>query len=236
MISLSHQTLLIIAPHPDDEVLGCGGLIYKIKQLGGKVYVIFMTAGDTKEYSEKGNSTLNQRLSEIEDAARYLKYDDYHIAFPGNGHHLKLDTVPQKDLITMIESQSKISLNTIKPTIVATPYLHDYNQDHRSTTKAVFAATRPTPEDIKAMPPVILGYECVSIADWWDDPRRINVYLSLSDTDLDAKITALSLYSSQIRTGYHARSLQSIKTLAYYRGMQSGRKAAEAFYCYRAII
>lgn len=235
-MNLENQTLLVVAPHPDDEILGCGGLISKIKQEGGNVYVLFMTVGDTKEYSQNGHSTKDERLREIEAAAKYLEYDDYAIAFEGNEYHLKLDAVPQKDIIEQIEAVSPVALNKIRPTIVATPYHEDYNQDHRSTTQAVFSASRPAPEESKPLQPLVLGFECVSVADWWAGPRTINTYLPLTDEELERKITALALYTSQIRTGFHARSLHSIKTLAYFRGLHIAMQAAEAFYSYRLVL
>lgn len=236
MIDLTGQRLLVVAPHPDDEVLGCGGLIRKVKSEGGKVYVLYMTVGDTKEFSQNGHSTKEQRLREIEKVAAYLHYDDYAIAFEGNEYHLQLDTIAQKEIIGYLEHTSSISLEKIQPTILATPYLSDYNQDHKATTKAIFSAARPAPWDTKPFQYVVLGYECVSVADWWSSPRNINTYLPLSDEELEEKITALSLFASQIRTGYHARSLHSIRTLAYFRGLHIGQKAAEAFYSYRLII
>src|SRR4051812_37271375 len=90
MIDLKNQILLVISPHPDDEVLGSGGLIKRIKDEGGKVYVLFLTVGVTVEYSQKGISTESERLKEIEEAAKYLKYDDYRIVFIGEDYHLKL--------------------------------------------------------------------------------------------------------------------------------------------------
>lgn len=235
-MNLQKQTLLVVAPHPDDEILGCGGLIHKIKQEGGKVYVLFMTVGDTKEYSQNGHSTKDERLKEIEAAAKYLQYDDYAIAFAGNDYHLRLDTIPQKDIIDTIEHSSPVSLNNIRPTIIATPYLDDYNQDHRNATKAVFSAARPVPEETKPFQPLVLGFECVSVADWWAGSRNINTYLPLTNEDVERKITALSCYTSQIRSGFHARSLQSIRTLAYFRGLHIAKEAAEAFYSYRIVL
>jgi len=237
MLDLRKQILFIVAPHPDDEVLGCGGLIKKIKDAGGKVYVLFMTVGNTNDYSQKGFSSANERIKEIEKVASFLQYDDYAIAFQGNDFHLKLDQIPQKDIINQIENGTKISLNKIKPTIVATPYHSDFNQDHRSATQAVFAATRPAPDDQKPLQKTILGFESVITADWWDTtPRHMNMFISLNDKDLSVKILSLKLYQSQIRNGAHTRSPSAIKNLAHFRGIQSGTTAAEAYHSYRVII
>lgn len=237
MLNFKRQTLLVLSPHPDDEVLGCGGLIKRIKDEGGKVYILFLTVGQTNDYSKKGNSTASQRLSEIERAAKFLKYDGYKIAFEGDKYHLKLDQIPQKDIMQEIENGKDISLNVLKPTIVATPHLSDYNQDHRATAEAVFAATRPAPEEVKPLQRIVLGYESVATADWWDmSPRNLNVLVTLKKNELETKLKALKLYGSQVRNGYHPRSLRSVKNLAHFRGLQAGTEAAEAFFSYRIIL
>lgn len=237
MMSLENQKLFIISPHPDDEVLGCGGLIKRVKDTGGKVYVLFLTTGMTLDYSPKGISTVDERFAEIKQVAKYLNYDGYRIAFPGNDYHLRLDKVPQKDIINEIENGDKISLSALKPTIVAAPIYPDYNQDHRACARALFAATRPAPDDTKPLQPIILGYESVPTADWWNTTENnMNFFVSLSEEQLRTKIEALSLYKSQLRQAAHPRSLQSMRNLAYYRGMHAGLPAAEAFFVYRNIV
>ncbi len=165
MIPLNKQRLLVIAPHPDDEVLGCGGFIRRIKDEGGKVFILFLTVGTTKDFSRSGISTDSQRILEIKKVASFLKFDGWRIAFPGDDYHLKLDNIPQKDIIHEIERGEQISIQTIKPTIILTPQSADYNQDHRACTEAVFAVTRPAPNDLKPLQRVVLGYESVP-AEW----------------------------------------------------------------------
>ncbi len=237
MLNLKNQTLLLIAPHPDDEILGCGGLIKRIKEGGGKVYALFMTVGTTQDYAANGISTYDQRLKEIEKVSKFLGYEDYRIAFPGNDHHLRLDSIPQIDLISSIENTHKISLNRLRPTIIATPQPFDYNQDHRAVAEAVIAATRPAPDGYKSLQKTILGYEFSATAHWSiATPNNPNFFVELKDEDLSVKIKALKLYSSQIREGAHTRSTDAMKNLAYLRGAQVGVKAAEAFYSYRILV
>src|SRR5947199_322617 len=104
MIALNDKKLLIISPHPDDEVLGCGGLISKIKAGGGKVYVLFLTVGDTEDYRKEGMSSGSERMREIESVAKYMNYDDFRIAFQGNQYHLRLDQLAQLDLMKELEN------------------------------------------------------------------------------------------------------------------------------------
>ena len=89
MINLAKQRLMILAPHLDDEVLGCGGLIHRVKQAGGEVFVLFMTVGTTQDYSQAGVSSAERRRAETEEAAAFFGYDGYHLAFPGEEHHLR---------------------------------------------------------------------------------------------------------------------------------------------------
>ena len=232
-VSFKNQRLLIVSPHPDDEILGCGGLIKRIKDQGGKVYVLFLTVGDTQEYSKRGISNGHERISEIEKVAKFLKYDDYQILFEGNTFHLRLDSIPQIELISKIEE----SLNRIKPTIIAFPQFQDYNQDHRTTAQAVITATRPAPPEFKSFQPLVLAYESVSVASWAqgqiDNP---NFFVKLSEDELSFKLKALGMYKSQVRKGAHPRSLKSLGNLARYRGVQCGVEAAEAYICYRNLI
>lgn len=227
------QKLLIVSPHPDDEVLGCAGLIKKIKDQGGKIYVLFLTVGDTQEYSKKGISNGHERISEIEKVAKFLGYDEYQILFEGNTFHLRLDSIPQIELVSKIEE----SLNRIKPTIVAMPQPRDYNQDHRTTAQAVITATRPAPGDFKPFQRLVLAYESVAVANWAHQrSENPNFFVELGKEDLNTKLKALSMYKSQVRKGAHARSLRSLENLAHYRGMQCGVEAAEAYICLRYVV
>lgn len=237
MLDLKRQTLLILAPHPDDEILGCAGLIQRIKHAGGRIYVLFLTVGDTKDYTAKGLSTEKERRAEIEKVAKLLKYDDYEIAYPGGEYHLRLDQLPQKDLISRIENSGRISLDKIQPTIVATTHPADYNQDHRACAEAVFAATRPKPRAHKESPSIVLGYDSVATSQWANVPtRQSNFFIELSTANLQTKINAMKLYKSQIRNGGHQRSVFGIKTIAQYRGFQAGVSLAEGYFTYRLVI
>ena len=235
MLDLAKQKLLVIAPHPDDEVVGCGGLIKRIKDEGGKVYVLYLTVGDTKDFSKKGMSFGKEREREIESVARFLKFDDYHLAFKGNDYHLKLDILGQKRLMDMIERESSVALEKIKPTVVAFPSTRTYNQDHRIASFAAHAAIRPADGRVKHFVKLVLGYEEPS--DSWTMQERMepNFFIKLTEKSLDAKIKAMNLYRSQARIGYNTRSKQTLQSLAYLRGSQSGTKIAEAFVSYRVI-
>lgn len=236
MMKLNNQKLLVIAPHADDEVLGCGGLIHRIKKEGGKVYVLFLTLGTTRDYSPQGISTAGSRNKEIAAVMKYLKVDNYDIAFPGDKFHLKLDTIPSLDIIGMIEKKSQVSVEKVRPTIIASTQVSDYNQDHRAAAYACIAATRPAPHDLKPFIPLVLGYEFAANSWSITEPNVSNFFISLDKEDLAAKIKAMQLYQSQTRGGSHTRSLITLENLAKLRGAQVGSFAAEAFYCHRYYL
>ncbi|MBI3282636.1 PIG-L family deacetylase [Candidatus Curtissbacteria bacterium] len=235
MLSLTAQKLLIIAPHPDDEVIGCGGLIKRIKDSGGKVYVLYLTVGDTRDFTKKGLSTGDEREKEIEAVVKYLKIDGWDLAFAGNDYHLQLDKLGQKALMDVIERDSKVSIENIKPTIVAIPCAGSYNQDHKIAAPAAFATLRPTPTSSKHFVETILEYE--EPADNWSfKASNLNFFVALFREELDAKLVALKLYKSQLREAPHMRSAEIIRALAKLRGAQIGSNFAEAFKLYRAVF
>ncbi len=235
MLNLKNQRVLIIAPHPDDEIIGCGGMISKMKELGSKVYVLFLTVGDTEDFSANGFSSINERLQEIEAVAKYLSYDDYHIAFGSNNHHLRLDNHAQLELINAIERETPLSLEKLKPNLVLFPSSTNYNQDHRAAAQATFAACRPASRQYKYQPQMVFSYEVA--ADQWNMEKLFspNFFMKLSSQQLDRKLRALRLYKSQLRQRANPRSPKTLEGLAALRGSQSGNSFAEAFYCHRFL-
>jgi N-acetylglucosamine malate deacetylase 1 len=231
----SSDTLLVIAPHPDDEVIGCGGLIQKVKNAGGKAYVIFLTNGDTNDFSKNGPSTASERDIEIENVSKFLEFDGYHIAFEGNDFHLKLDTLGQKKIMEMIERESPYSIEKIKPTIVVFPSVNSYNQDHRLAAMAAHACLRTSSKE-KHYIETVISYEFP--ADFWslqDEPLR-NCFLPLTEEEWKKKIDALKLYKSQWREFPSSRSEKSLTALATLRGGESLSDFAEAFFIHRGVI
>ncbi|MBI2594197.1 PIG-L family deacetylase [Candidatus Curtissbacteria bacterium] len=227
--------MLVLAPHPDDEVIGCGGLIAKIKNSGGKVFVLYLTVGETRDFTKKGLSTIPERQKEIETVAKFLKFDGWDIAFVGNDHHLRLDLLGQKALMDVIERDSEVAIEKVKPTMITFPSPVSYNQDHRIAALAVHASLRPASRNLKHFVPTVIAYE--SPADFWNlESQEINFWVSLSSKDLSTKLTALKLYRSQIRPDPNPRSEVLLKTLAVLRGSQIGVEFAEGYKLLRAIL
>jgi LmbE family N-acetylglucosaminyl deacetylase len=234
VIDWQSQRVLILSPHPDDEVIGCGGLISKVKDEGGQVFVQFVTLGDTRDVSATGLSTTDRRLAEIERVAGVLKYDDWDIALSGSQYHLRLDAMAQIDLIGVIEAGCRLSVRAVEPTIVLLPSPLSYNQDHRAVAEATLTALRPAGREHTA-PTVVAIFE--EIADQWT-PRSTtppNLFVDLDATHLDDKITAMRSYASQVRSHPHTRSLEALRTMAVVRGAHSGVGYAEAYHCVRWV-
>ena len=236
MLELRKQKLLVVAPHPDDEVVGCGGLIKKIKDGGGRVYVLFLTVGDTRDFSKRGLSTGKERQREIEKVAKFLKFDNYHLVYPGNDYHLRLDLWGQKALMDTIERESPVSIEKVKPTIVVFPQPASYNQDHRVAALATQASLRPAPRVDKHFVPYVLSYE--EPADRWTMEARgeVNFFVELTKRELEVKISALKLYKSQLRRAPNLRSGEVIRSLAILRGAQFGTDFAEGYVLHRTTF
>lgn len=234
MINFANKKLLVIAPHPDDEVIGCGGLISHVKAAKGEVYVLFLTVGSTPNFSRFGRSTEQERMKEIERVAKFMGYDGWRVAFPGDAYHLKLDVLPQRELVREIEVGAGISLEAIRPDIIVFPLVNDYNQDHRAAAAACFSACRPAPRKEKYIPDLVMSYE--TPMDWWSHPTggpNPNLFVTLTTQQVKKKTKAMSLYKSQVREKGHPRNGKSLQVLTELRGACVGASAAEGFYCHK---
>jgi LmbE family N-acetylglucosaminyl deacetylase len=237
MLALESMTALVIAPHPDDEIFGCGGTIHRIKAAGGKVYVLYVTVGTTADFSARGCSTAEERVSEIGKVARFLGLDGYAVALPGDRYHLRLDAVPQAELVHAIERAGDISLQGIRPDMVLAPCVSDYNQDHRAVGSATITAVRPGPRQYRAFQPLVLTYELPYHQ--WNTAHALptpGLYVTLEPANLAAKRNALALYASQLKSPESPLSLHGVEALAAYRGLQCGAAAAEAFQIQRLVL
>lgn len=237
MLELEPKTTLVIAPHPDDEVFGCGGFIRRLKKTGHKVYVLYMTVGTTRDFSSRGESLADERLADMEKVVDFLEIDGYAIALPGDEYHLQLDAAPQKTLVHAIERGDDISLEGLRPELVLTPSDIDYNQDHRAVSRATMTALRPASKRYKGFQPMVMTYE-LPYHQWnvADAPAGADFYVTLSAEDLGAKVSALELYESQLKAPDSPLSVHGVRTLAAFRGLQCAEAFAEAYKIRRMVI
>ena len=229
LINFKNTRLLVIAPHADDEVLGCGGLISKIKSVGGKVFVLIFNIGSIEKYNNKKFTAL--RKKEASAAMKFLKVDKYDTIFDSPNDNRYLDAKPLHELISKIESESKVSLGKIKPTIVAIPSINSHHQDHIHVFKACIAALRPLRTPRASM---VVSYEVPEHSRWSaSGVFQPNLYIDI-EKHLTRKISAFYKYKSQVRAG--GRDKHTIKNHAEYRGKEVGRKVCEAYFVHRLMI
>lgn len=229
---MNNKKILIIAAHPDDEVLGCGGTIAKLAREGNVVYSLFLgegvTSRDEKRDRKKREKELKELRKQIEKAGRILSISNsFAFDFPDN----RFDTVAMLDIVKTIE---KVKID-VKPDIVFTHHRGDLNVDHRITFEAVMTAFRPIEaENTKE----IYSFEVPSSTEW-NAPIPTsyfmpNYFVDIAKT-LDLKIRAMKEYKSEIRGYPHPRSPEAIKIYAKRWGIQAGLQAAEAFEIIRMI-
>ena len=215
--------VLVITPHPDDEVLGCGGTISKHSNQGDEVYNCIITKAYISDWSEE---FIENRKKEIEKANKILGVKNtYFLDYPT----VKLDTIPQKKLN---EAIYKV-VDEVKPDVVYIPHKGDLNKDHRLIFESSLVATRPVNHKVKR----ILSYETLSETEWgWPiEPFVPNVYVDVSGT-FEKKIEAMKAYESELKQCPHPRSLEIIEVLAKKRGSEVGIKFAEAFILIREVV
>ena len=225
------ERVLVVAPHPDDEVLGCGGLLAKLVDARGRAHVVFMSVDGLHHYGLSGGTSFEERVKEIEQVAQLLNFT-WEIVYPNQDMIEKLDTVPKRDLVDRFE---KI-YNDHKPELLLLPCFIDYDQDHRRTFETAFAAARPiSPRFGKWLIPTVLAYEQNKLNFAWQDLPKCPMYLDISD-HIDKKIAAIEAYATQSRPTPHVRSSVGVRALARIRGADIGVDYAEAFQVFRAVL
>ena len=223
--------ILIIAAHPDDEVLGCGGTIARLTGERHDVYVAILGEGITSRHDKREQA--NQRIiKELQDRSRQASkllgvkelflYD-----FPDN----RFDTVPLLDIVKTVEKL----INRFQPEIVYTHHGGDLNIDHVITHRAVMTATRPVENcSVKE----IYTFEVPSSTEWAFSQFRPafspNMFMDISDT-LELKIQAMQLYESETRLFPHPRSPEALRAIAKRWGGAVGLETVEAFELVRAV-
>lgn len=233
--------ILVIAAHPDDEVLGMGGTISKYTKRGDEVKIIIMATGifarrsntyknkSRYEIDKKTKQSMKKQLLELQSdakrAAKIMGVNNLQFAnFPDN----EMDTVSNLEITKKIES----IIEEFNPSIVFTHSPHDVNVDHRMIYSATLTATRPTKE---CKVNEVISFEVPSSTEWYfPSTFSPNIFVDISK-ELDVKEKALLSYKNEIREFPHPRSIEGIRTIAKRWGTVSGFKAAEAFCLVRQL-
>lgn len=217
--------VLVIAAHPDDEVLGAGGTIIQYARRGAEVTVAVLTDGAATRYSRRMAGVLRKNClacGEILGTREIIFLD-----LPNQ----KLDSLPLFDVIRPIESV----IEKVRPHVLFVHHGGDLNQDHRLAYEACMVAGRPLPgTPIRA----ILSYAVASSTEWNCVSRERafvpNVFVDISDV-LEDKIRAFRRYRSEQRPYPHPRSLRALRVAAQQTGISAGLRAAEGFMLVRGI-
>ncbi len=219
------KRILIVAAHPDDEVLGCFGTVARLINEGYEAYTLILGEGKTSR--ESGNTkkeliTLHKEINKANESIGIKKV--FIESFPDN----RFDSV---DLLDIVKVISKVK-EEVRPDIIFTHYERDLNIDHRLTYQAVITATRPMVDECVKE---IYSFEILSSTEW-NYPLSFSpdTYFDIRDT-IESKITAMQAYASELREYPHPRSLEGIRLNARYRGMQVEKEYVEAFKSVRVL-
>lgn len=224
--------ILVVAAHPDDEVLGCGGTIARHAEAGDQVNVLIVAEGATSRQKQRDRTQTTLELSNLAKAAQrageILGAKGVELLdLPDN----RLDSLDRLDLIKEIEMR----VARHQPQVVYVHHAGDVNVDHRRLHEAVVTACRPTPGNTVQR---LLSFEVASSTEW-QAPGSAPAFQPNWFVDISAqwarKRDALEAYNSEMRPWPHARSIEALEHLARWRGAQVGVEAAEAFCLLRQL-
>ncbi|MCR4315343.1 MAG: PIG-L family deacetylase [Planctomycetes bacterium] len=233
---LSRQRLLVISPHADDETLFSGGLMSKIKSLGGEVFVICFSVGNLDHFDDKDGHIVerNVRQYELGKAMEVLGVDDHEILFISDEKHLRMDAIPRRDLVNLLEREARLATEKIRPTMMVLP-APSFNQDHEAIYHAGITCTRPHLATLKSFQNVVLIADMPQLA-WGRVGFQPNVYVDISGEHLKRKLDAYRCHKSQVRPDPHQGSVETVELLAKMRGREVSLEAAEAYEALRFLM
>lgn len=220
------ETVLVVAPHPDDETLGCGGSMMKWGDEGHFVHWLIVT-NMLPEYGFDQDMCAKRQNQIKEVAARLGIASVIDLSLEPAG----LSSIDERDVISAVHDV----FQSVKPSMVLAPFPDDAHSDHRVVFDAVSAASKSF-----RMPFVkrLMCYETISETDYGLDPDRAafkpNTYIDISP-HLDTKIETLELYEGEILPHPFPRSAVAVRALAQLRGSQCNVEAAEAFMLLKEI-
>ena len=217
---MNNKKILVLAAHPDDETLGCGGTLHNLSQKGCDIQLLTFTdgVGSRLDGDDNRNPTLDL-VSKVLGISKYSSAD-----FPDNA----MDSVPLLNLCKFIEDNVDFT-----PDIIFTHFVGDLNVDHQLVTKAVLTAFRPQ----KGNRIKIYSYFVPSSTDY--NPLSYfdgNTYFKLDEVDVSKKLEALNLYDGEMRSFPHSRSYENVTNLMKVWGSEVGNNYCEKFKLIREIL
>ena len=232
---LKNKKVMIVVAHPDDELLGLGAAMNRIilnTNINTRVVILGegITSRDSERDAEKRRNELAVHRSNIHSAQCEIGYHSVSIYyFPDN----RFDSVALLDIIKVIEKEKQ----EFRPDVIFTHHGGDLNIDHQRTFEAVITSCRPmNSEDVKT----IITFETPSGTEWRasSDPRHFipNLFIEVSEANLNAKIKGMESYEFEKRPFPHPRSPEALKIQAQRWGISIGCEYAEAFCVIRQIL
>lgn len=225
--------VLVVAAHPDDEILGCGGTIAFHASRGDEVHVVIMAEGVTSRDANRDKDKHGKELLQLSAIARQANLllgakTVTTLDLPDN----RMDSLDLLEIIKLVEKE----ISFRRPDTMYTHHPGDVNIDHGLTARAVITAARPQPGfPVKSL----FFFEVLSSTDYQvpgiGAPFLPNHFVDISKR-LEMKLAALELYSSEMRPWPHARSMDAVRHLARLRGSSVGCEAAEAFQVGRTLL
>ncbi|MFA9462554.1 PIG-L deacetylase family protein [Thiohalorhabdus sp. Cl-TMA] len=227
------MSILVVAAHPDDEVLGCGGTIARWALEGHTVRIGILAEGATSRDPERRQGDRKGELSALgkaaQEAGNILGAASVELlGLPDN----RMDSLDRLEIVKSVEAW----VERYQPSVVLTHYGGDVNIDHRRVHEAVITACRPQPDHPVSR---FQFFEVPSSTEW--QPRgsgpafEPDVFVDITET-LEKKIEALRAYESEMRLWPHSRSLEGVRHLAHWRGATVGKGAAESFMLGRELL
>lgn len=226
------MNILVVAAHPDDEILGVGGTIAKHVEAGDAVYGLILGEGQTARFDrreEAGNEIVERLHGDTERAAAVLGIRKmYFENFADN----RFDSVDLLDIVKAVERR----IRELRPAVIYTHHRGDLNVDHRMAYQAVLTATRPMQDQ-----PVkeIYTFETVSSTEWNFSYRQEqfapNVFVRLTAAQFEKKLAAMEEYKTELCAYPHPRSLEMLRASAVRWGGVAGGHYVEAFETVRII-
>ena len=215
------KNVLVVAAHPDDEVLGVGGTIPLIRARGGRVTVVIVTDGSSAQYA--GDAEIGQQKNQSLQAAHQILGTDEVVRwdFPD----MRLDTIEHVELNRAFE----ILIGEHQFDTIFVHHAGDINLDHQLIHRSVLVAARPMPgQAVKSL----LSYHVNSATDWGalsgTNVFSPNVFIDI-DSTIKTKLDALQCYAVELRDYPHPRSLEAVENRARVFGSEVGFRYAEAF-------
>lgn len=216
---MAHKRILVIAPHADDEVLGCGAFLYDRSTAGDEIHIVIGTIGGIDKRQK-----IEERKLEFHNVCSFLKAKPYVLFY---GKDAMMDTLPDRDLISSIDS----IIDSTKPDIILIN-CWSHHQDHKKIYECAMASTRQR-EGFRPKIVMLYEYPCLEPGVVIEGGR---CYYPFDNVQLNAKKKMLSLYSSQIRKEPSPINSKGVESLAMLRGRECGSEYAELFYVQRMMI